>query len=281
MAFWKKHKLKILTLLPISTYLLVLFIFPLALLGSFSFFTTVPGQFGFTTELTLKNYLRLTGKAYVDSLTWTMGVALLLSVGSIILSLPLAYFLAREEGVGKTFIELTLLFPFFGGIFYAYSFLYAFAPQGIVNFFLLNLRIISEPLEFFHSETSTIIGLVFIYLPLCALIIRSAFVGVDPVYEEAAMCMGASRLKAFFKVTLPLAKTGVAGAFLITFGTAVSVFDVPYVMAGPYNRWLSSIIWQQMFFFMNWPFAAATAVVLIVISIVSLILMFKTRAVAV
>ena len=281
MVFWKKHKLKILTLLPISIYLIVLFIFPLALLGSFSFFSTVPGEFGWTTELTLRNYIRLTGKRYVNSFVWTLGVALFLATTSIILSLPLAYFLAREKGFGKTFIELSLLFPFFGGIFYAYSFLYAFAPQGIVNFFLLNLRIISEPLELFHSETSTIFGLIFLYIPLCALITRSAFIGVDPVYEEAALCMGASRLRTFLKVTLPLAKTGVVGAFLITFGTAVSVFDVPYVMAGPYNKWLSSIIWQQMFFFMNWPFAAATAVVLILVSIVALLLMFRTKAVAV
>jgi putrescine transport system permease protein len=110
---------------------------------------------------------------------------------------------------------------------------------------------------------------------------RSAFVGIDPVYEEAAICLGESKLRTFLKITLPLAKTGVTGAFLITFGMGVSVFDIPYIMAGPYNRWLSSKIWQEMFFFMNWPFAAAVAVVLVLIAIVILLLMFKTKAVAV
>lgn len=281
MSLWEKHKTKIFTILPISIYLVVLFIFPLVLLGSFSFYTPIPGKVGFTTELTLSNYVRVVGKAYTNSFVWTIGIALFLAIVSLTISLPLAYFLAREKGVGKTFIELSLLFPFFGGIFYAYSFLYAFAPQGIVNFFLLNLRIISKPLELFHSDISTVFGLTFIYIPLCALIIRSAFVGVDPVYEEAAKCLGAGRLQTFLKITLPLAKTGVAGAFLITFGTAVSAFDVPYIMAGPYNKWLSSKIWQEMFFFMNWPFAAAIAIILILISTLILLLLFKTKAMTV
>jgi len=279
MPSWKEYKTKILFLSPILIYLTCLFIFPLLLLSSFSFFSMVPGQIEFVKKFTLENYIQLTSRTYVESFTWTIGVALLLASISLISSLPLSYFLAREKGIGKTFIELSLLFPFFGGIFYAYSFLYAFAPQGIVNYILMNLHIIREPLQLFHSELTTIVGLMFIYLPLCTLIIRSAFVAIDPVYEEAALCMGASRLKVFFKITLPLAKTGIAGAFLITFGQAVSAFDVPYIMAGPYNRWLSSKIWQEMFFFMNYPFAAAIAVVLVLISILTLLSLFKTKAI--
>jgi spermidine/putrescine transport system permease protein len=264
-------------MLPAIIYTIVWFLVPFLLLTSFSIFTKkgIGAAMEITTTPTLENYYRTFQGDLLHSLMWTIEVSVLIAIISIVLALPVAYYLARSKGP-KAFIDLSLLFPFFGGIFYAYALLYAFAPQGIINWALLNLHLIQEPLRLLKTNESVIIVSSIIDISIATMLLRSGLVEVDPVYEEAAMCMGASRLKAFFKVDVPLVKTALAGAWLLIFGGEVASYNLPYIVAGPHNKWMSSKLYLQLVQYTNFPLSAAIAVVLTLLSVIVLLMYMKT-----
>ena len=116
-------------------------------------------------------------------------------------------------------------------------------PQGPVNWLLMGLHLIKEPLRLGSSPIAVV---VWMCLPtLSVLLIRSAFAGVDVIYEEAAQIMGASWLTTFFKVTVPLAKNGIMGALLLTISGGVGAYTMPLILVGPYNTWLTTKITKR------------------------------------
>jgi ABC-type spermidine/putrescine transport system permease subunit I len=226
---------------------------------------------------TLENFARAFSgeETYLQSIVWTVGVAFLTSAISITLSLPVAYFLARFNPRGKSIIEISFLLPIFGDIFTLFAVAYAFTPQGPVNWLLMGLGLIREPLQFLGSPLGVI---VWMSIPtLAVLLIRSALVGVDVLYEEAAQTMGATPVRTFIKVTLPLAKRGIMGALLLSVSAGVGAYTVPLVLAGPYNLWLSNKIYREINPFNNYPMASALGVILTLVSFLFLLLYLRTQ----
>lgn len=260
--------------LPYLTYLTILLIIPVGFVIQYGFWSRIgrPGFWKIEPIFTPANYIKAISPRFVESLAFSMGVSLLSATVSLFLGMPVAYFLTRVKGgIGKGFIEISLLFPFFGGIFYAFAMLYAFAPQGLVNFILMNLRLVSEPIVMYHSVESAIIVMMLLGVPTAVLLSRSSIAGVDPVYEEAAIAMGASRFRTFFKITLPLAKSGLIGAHLLMFAGGVGAFQIPQIVAGSFNPWIATHMWRELRGGqMNYPFGAALAVIILIISLVVL-----------
>jgi len=204
-----------------------------------------------------------TDPSYRFSIGWTIGIAFLTASINILLALPVAYYLARMKVWGRGVIELSFLLPIFGDIFTIYALAYALTPKGPLNWLLMNLHIIREPLELVGNSPLGVI--IWMSLPtLSVLLIRSAFVNVDIVYEEAAQTMGANTLLTFFRVTVPLARKGIAGAFLLTFSGAVGAYTIPLILAGPYNNWLTNKIQREVSPYFNYPMASALGVILTV-----------------
>ena len=222
-----RHNLPVIILLtPLLLYILVVFTAPMLYQIAFAFFRRelykdivwipVPDfQFG--------NFIEAFGNPkYRFSIAWTLGVAFFTTATSIALALPVAYFLARAKVWGRNLIELSFLLPIFGEVFTIYALAYALGEQGPVNWVLMGLNIIDKPLIFIGSKAFVIFWM---SLPtLSVLLIRSAFSGVDVVYEEAAQAMGAGFLSTFFHVSIPLAKNGIAGAFLLGMSGAVGAY---------------------------------------------------------
>jgi ABC-type spermidine/putrescine transport system permease subunit I len=197
---------------------------------------------------------------YRFSIGWTIGVAFLTTTANILLALPVAYYLARMRVWGRNIIELSFLLPIFGEIFTIYALAYALTPEGPANWLLMKLHLIQEPISLVGSPVSVIIWM---SLPtLSVLLIRSAIVGVDLVYEEAAQTMGANALLTFLRVTVPLASKGIAGAYLLVFSGAVGAYTVPLILAGPYNDWLTNKIQREVTPYFNYPMASALGVIL-------------------
>jgi ABC-type spermidine/putrescine transport system permease subunit I len=214
-------------------------------------------------------------KTYFASLLWTLGVAFFTSSLSIGLSLPVAYFLARYEARGKSLIEISFLLPIFGDVFTLFALAYAFAPQGPVNWVLMGLGLIQQPIQFVGSP---LIVVIWMSVPtLSVLLIRSAMVGVDVIYEEAAQTMGATSFQTFRRVTIPLAKRGIMGALVLSISAGVGAFTLPLFLAGPYNNWLSNKIFREYTPFGNFPMASALGVILTLVSFLFLFIYLRTQ----
>jgi ABC-type spermidine/putrescine transport system permease subunit I len=278
-SFLKEHGSTILLLSPLLIYMALVFAVPVGFQMAFSFWRRelhkgvmwlpVP-------DFTMENFVRIfTEETYLTSLAWTVGIALFTSAVAIVLAMPVAYFLARFRPFGSAFIELSFLIPIFGDIFTIYALAYAFAPQGPLNWLLMSLHLIQEPLRLVTSPAAVIIWMC---LPtLMVLLIRSAIAGVDVMYEEAAQTMGASMLRTIFQVTIPLAKKGIMGALLLSISGAVGIYTLPLILIGPYNNWLSNRIQKEVDPFFNYPMASALGVILTAICGILMYLYLRTQ----
>ena len=247
---------------PVLLYIFVILVLPILIEIYYSFLTREQGVYAFRVvhRFTLDNYVQVFTQRYiVQSLLFTMGISFVIAVGTVLLGLPVAQFLARGTGRGKIFIEMCLLLPLFGDIFTAYALLYAFAPQGIVNWFLMGIGLIHEPLHLVNQPISAVIAMM---LPsLSVLLMRGALLRVDPVYEEAAQMLGANPLRAWYATTFKLARVGVAGAFLLTFIGATGAFTLPVIMVNANNDWISTQL-RGLFVGSNVPLASSLSIVL-------------------
>jgi spermidine/putrescine transport system permease protein len=263
--WWRHNWSTLLLLSPLLLFMVTIFAAPMILQIAFAFFIRVlyKGVLWIPQPaFSLTNFAEaFTDSGYRFSIVWTIGIAFVTSIANILLALPVAYYLARMKVWGRSLIELSFLLPIFGDIFTIYALAYALTPQGPLNWLLMNLHIISEPLQLVGNSPAAVI--IWMSLPtLSVLLIRSAFVSVDLVYEEAAQTMGANNLLTFFRVTVPLARKGIAGAFLLTFSGAVGIYTVPLILAGPYNNWLTNKIQREVSPFFNYPMASALGVIL-------------------
>lgn len=263
-SWWTQNWSTLLLLAPLLIFMLTIFAVPMLFQIAFAFFEReLIGDVLWIPKpaISMVNFVKaFTTPDYRFSIVWTIGIAFLTSVANILLALPVAYYLARMRVWGRNVIELSFLLPIFGEIFTIYALAYALTPQGPLNWLLMNLRLIQEPLSLVGSPIGVIIWM---SLPtLSVLLIRSAIVSVDLVYEEAAQTMGASTLRTFFRVTVPLAKRGIAGAFLLVFSGAVGAYTIPLILAGPYNDWLTNKIQREVTPYFNYPMASALGVIL-------------------
>ena len=269
----------LLLLSPLLAYIALVFAAPMVYQIAFAFYTRIlykeilwlpkPAfQFG--------NFIDAFSSAkYRFSMVWTIGVAFGTTAVSIVLALPVAYFLARAKVWGRNLIEISFLLPIFGEVFTIYALAYALGTQGPVNWLLMGLHIIKQPILFIGSKAFV---LFWMSLPtLSVLLIRSAFSGVDVVYEEAAQAMGAGFMDTFLKVSVPLAKNGIMGAFLLGMSGAVGAYNLPLIMVGPYNDWLANWIQKEVTPYFDYPMASALGLILTVICLTILYLYMRNQ----
>lgn len=260
---------------PVLAYMAAALALPMLVQIYFSFMSRERGELGYyiVHRATLDNYLRVFTRAELaNSLAWSILISLVIACGTILLSLPVAHFLARGRGVGKLLVEMSLLLPLFGDIYFAFALMYAFAPQGIVNWALMGLGLIRQPLPLTTGPLGAVIAMM---LPsLAVLLVRSAIARVDPIYEEAALTLGAHPLHAWFATTFLLARTGVTGAFLLTFAGGVGAFTIPLVLAGTRNPWVTTRI-NETLGLGNVPLVSALSVVLGLIASLTIYIYFR------
>lgn len=277
---WRKeHGSTLLLLSPLLIYMAVVFVVPVGYQLAFAFYSRelYKGVLWLPKpDFTLINFQRaVTEQEYISSLLWTLGVALFTSIVSIVFALPVAYFLARYRGFGRSFIELSFLLPIFGEIFTLYALAYALTPNGPLNWLLMTLGLIREPLQLVRNPFSVILWMC---IPtLSVLLIRGAMAAVDTMYEEAAQVMGAKPYQVFFRVTLQIAKKGIMGALLLSISGAVGVYTLPLALVGPNNNWLSTKIQREVNPFANYPMASALGVILTLVCSVLMYIYLRTQ----
>ena len=112
-----------------------------------------------------------------------------------------------------------------------------------------------------------VIGLVHIYVPFMVLTLVGVIGRIDPTLEEAARGLGASRLRTFLEVTLPLSLPGILAGSLLVFALAISAYVTPVLLGGNNVLTLPMLIYQQVSSSFNLGFAGALGVVLLAVSL--------------
>jgi len=257
-------------LAPAGLLFLLFFAIPFGVMAMMSLLTANPlvqSNAGFT----LQHYERIAGDIFYAEVLWqTLRLGLLTTVLSLLLGYPLAFLIARaRRPLTRTLLLMAVIAPMVMGLVVrTYAWLGMFSNTGVINGTLMKLGIIAEPLAILGSEAAVVVALCHIYVPFMILTLTGVIARIDPKLEEAARGMGASRIRAFLEVTLPLSAPGILAGALLVFALAISAYVTPIVIGGYEILTLPMLIFQQVSSSFNLGFAGALGVVLLIVALV-------------
>jgi ABC-type spermidine/putrescine transport system permease subunit I len=260
---------------PAMLLLLALFVLPMGLLLRVSLFEG-GGQSGFGLGAgglyrpgtwSLQAYTTLLGDFYFrDVLGFTLAMGIALAVLSVLIAYPLALFIRTLSGWMKWLALSAVVLPKLANLLVViYGWVLILSNEGPLNRALLKLGVIQRPVELLHNLTGVLIGETYLILPYAVLVLVATLERIDPALETAAQGLGANRWQVFYRVTLPLSARGVALAGMISLIWGLGAFISPYLLGGPEQITLAVDVQKQAFENLNWPRAAADAVLMLVV----------------
>ena len=208
---------------------------------------------------------------YVEAYVRSVWYALCTAVLCLLIGYPFAYFIARSAPSVRPALLMMVMLPFWTSfLLRVYAWKGILADQGVLNHALLALGLVDEPVQMLYTNVSMLVGMTYVYLPFMVLPLYANLVKMDFRLLEAAYDLGASPLKAFWLVTVPLSRAGIVAGFMLVFIPAVGEFVIPSLLGGPENLMIGRVVWDEMFTSNNWPRATALAVVMIALIVVPL-----------
>jgi spermidine/putrescine transport system permease protein len=221
--------------LPVA-WLVVFFIVPIAIVAAYSFdvYSLFPGKHGFTLAA-WREFLH--SSVYLKLFWKSVQMSLIVSAIIVVLAYPLAYYLALSGTKRKYVLLLVLIAPFLTSyLLRVLAWKVILGDQGVINTFLFwtGLRSADHPIsQLLYSRFAVMLVLAYVWLPFVALPIFVSLESLDRRLLEAASDLGASRLQAFRRVTLPLSLPGIVAAFLFVFIPTLGEFVTPSLVGGP------------------------------------------------
>lgn len=243
------------------------FFIPMIMLFAISFFKGIPGSGLIDRTFTFENYTRFADPYYFKVLFVTFRIALGTTLLSLLLGYPLALLINRTRGFAKTILLVTILTPLLTNVVArTLGLMIVLGRHGPINQILDLLSI--PNFSFIPSELGIIIGLTQVFMPYMIMSINSVLSNIDFSLQEAARDLGSSATGAFWKVIFPLSVPGIIAGSLFVFLLSFSSYVTPRLLGGGQIMVMTMLIYQQATALLNWPFAAAASLILLVFTII-------------
>lgn len=233
----------------------------------------------FFAALSLENYKTLAEDGlYLTAYLSSLRLALTATALSLLIGFPLAYAIVRAPARWRPLLIVAVVLPFWTSfLIRVYAWIAILRPEGVLDAILMALGLTSAPLNLLNSQTAVLIGMVYSYLPFMVLPLYASLERLDRTLIEAAQDLGSSAWKAFWTITVPLAKPGIwAGVFLVLI-PSIGEFVIPDLLGGSDTLMVGKVLWTEFFSNRDWPLASAVAVVMLII-LVGPILVFQRVA---
>lgn len=259
---------KTLISLPPMFWVAVFLLLPYALMFAHSFWTVRDGVI--LHEWNAQNYAKLfQNPLYLDVLFRTMRIAGSVTLLSLLLGYPLAYYMSFHAGVRKEILYQLVIVPLWiSYLVRGYAWKTILGSDGVLNGFLQYLHITKEPVSFFlYSPFAVVLMLTHIYTPFVFLPLYASLEHIPRNLVEASHDLGAGSRATFLRVILPLSLPGLlAGAtfaFLLTLGD----FLAPLLVGGPSSIMIANIVQSLFGTAYDWPLGAAISVCILLLTI--------------
>jgi spermidine/putrescine transport system permease protein len=250
--------------IPAAVWLALFALAPLAFTAVMSTWTST--IFGTTAIWTFDNYVRFFEEPlYVTVLLKTIRIAIITTALSLVISYPLAWFLAERRGVAKAIFVILVFLPFWTSyLIRTFVWLPILGRTGIINDLLLRSGLITEPIEWLlYNEGTIYLGLVYVYTLFMTLPIYVSLDRLDRNLIAAAADLGATPVRIFWRIVLPLSLPGVISGCVMVFLLSAGAFVTPQLLGGPSAIMFGNLIASQFLNNNNWAFGATLSVVLI------------------
>ncbi|MFO7921448.1 MAG: ABC transporter permease [Nioella sp.] len=250
-----------------AAWLGVFFLIPFAIMLSVSVAHRVPGGFfepGFEFDSYLRFFSAFFGEILLTSILFSAAAAVI----CVALAFPFTVVLASLGGRAQTVVLVILLAVLsLSEVIIGFALSTLLSKTAGVGNLLAWLGLIEQSRAFTPSLFALLTGMCYLALPYAVLVLYPPVSRLDPELTEAARMMGAPPLTAFRTVTVPLLRAPIFGALILVFVFTLGVYLLPQVLGRPQHWTLSVHITDQAIFQSNLPFAAAMAVLLLLVSL--------------
>jgi spermidine/putrescine transport system permease protein len=246
---------------------------PYALMFAHSFWLVRGGVI--VHEWSLQNYVKLLRTpVYGDVLFRTARIAGSVTVLSLLLAYPLAYYMSFHAGIRKDLLYQLVIVPLWVSyLVRGYAWKTILGSEGVLNGFLQYFHITHQPVSFFlYSPFAVILTLTHIYTPFVFLPLYASLEHIPRNLIEASNDLGASPGATFFRVILPLSIPGLLAGATFAFVLTLGDFLGPMLVGGPSSIMIANIVQNLFGSAYDWPLGAAIAVCILLLTIALLFL---------
>ncbi|GHO51830.1 ABC transporter permease [Ktedonobacter robiniae] len=263
--------------LPAIMLVLVLFFYPLLFGLDISLRSSEQAP-----SWSLTNYFQFFSNSDLVATIWTtFRVALPVTLFSVLVSIPLAYYMRRGIKFERLLTAILILPITLGNVMVAQAMLDYFSPTGWFNRVLLSLHLIQQPMLLLHHWLAVEIALFIQGFPFTFLLILGYMSAISPDLERASRMLGARPWQTFWRVVLPLSLPGIAVAFCLNFVANFSVFPSANLVGEPSHetRVLAIAAYETAFTNYNIPLGTAISLIMGVIEllVIALVLWLQRK----
>lgn len=253
---------------PSFAWLVLFFLIPTLIVFAFAF---KPHDFyGGTGEgWTLETFRSIFSYSYVAIAERTFVLSFLTTVISLLLSLPMGYYIARAPEKMRQLLLLLTILPFWSSfIIRIFAWKSLLHPEGFLKQLLVSFYVINDDTMLLYNPGTVLVVMVYSYLPFAILPIYSAASKFNLQLLEAAMDLGMNRLQSFYKVFIPGISRGIIIALIMVFIPALGAYVIPDVVGGAKSEMIGNKIVQRTFIDRNLPEASALSAMMALIILV-------------
>lgn len=268
---WKDPVL-IAAVAPLAIVMLVFFLVPLAMTAVLTFQTTQYYRLVWTWDL--KVWTEVFSKPhYWTIIGRTIVMAIICVVLCLLIAFPTAYALATRLKSYNTQIQIMIVFAFLtDAVLKTFGWILVLDRNGVANWLLGTVGFAPDSLDILFSPAGTMVGMVYNLVVYPMFTLYLSLVRIDRDLLLAAYDAGASRLRTFYEVTLPLSRPGLYSGAVLVFVLSLGAFLEPKVLGGGTSPLASELIRQSFETRVNWPLGAALTIVLISVGALTLAL---------
>lgn len=250
-----------LLLVPALIALLLLFVYPISSIFLRSLFSP---------DFTLEHYAYFFKTPLYGKVLWiTFQISIMSTLSALMVGYPIAYVLRRARPGIRNFFFMAITLSFMISLLVRnYSWIIVLQRNGVLNMVFSYLGLIDQPLKLLHNKFSVMVGMTHIFVPYIVFPIYSVMTGVDLNLEKAAQNLGAGRWQTFWRISFPLSFPGIGAGALLVFIMALGYFITPALLGGRKEQMLSNLIQIQVVDLLNWPFASAMSVILLIATLI-------------
>ncbi|QPC89760.1 ABC transporter permease [Mesorhizobium sp. INR15] len=219
--------------------------------------------------LSTSNYARFFEQAsYVKTFITTFKVAFVVTGACVLLGYPLAYMLSQLPRRAASICLIFVVLPFWTSVLVrTYAWLVILQRKGLINSWLIDLGVISQPLSLANNFSGVVIGMTHILLPFLVLPLYASMKTIDTDCLRAGMNLGAGPAATFRQIFFPLSLPGLASGVVIVFVLCLGFFVTPALMGGGKVIMWAMRMEQTTSLYSNWGAGAALGVVLLVVTL--------------
>ena len=252
--------------LPLYLFTILFVVGPMIYMTALSFASN-KGGYGVEWTFKLDNYRQIFQPVYLQTFGQSFQLAISSTLIIVLLGYPFGYFMSKLRAKGKSRMILLIMLPFWvNSLIRLYGWIIILQTKGVLNGILQNLGLIEKPLKLLYSYPAVLLGMVYALLPFMILSVYTSAEKLDWTLIEASRDLGAGKWQTFRYITFKLTFPGLLSGVILSFIPSMGLFFIADILGGNKIVLVGSLIQDQMTRGSNWPFAAALAVVLTILT---------------